>query len=82
MVMDLLGPSLEDLMYDQSDKRFSLKTTIMLASQMISRVEYVHNHDYVFCFSVVFIYLLLILKMHRDIKVCLYSIFCFIFFER
>jgi hypothetical protein len=29
-------------------KGFSLKTTIMLADQLISRLEYLHNKDYVF----------------------------------
>jgi hypothetical protein len=47
MVMDLLGPSLEDLMNDKKRPHFSLKTTIMLADQIICRLEYVHSKDYV-----------------------------------
>ena len=41
MIMDLLGPSLEDLM-NKCNKKFSIKTVLMLADQMIKRVEYIH----------------------------------------
>ena len=42
MIMDLLGASLEDL-FKKSGKKFSTKTVLMLADQMIKRVEYVHS---------------------------------------
>ena len=51
MVIDLLGPSLEDLM-SICNRRFTTKTVLMLAEQMITRVEYMHAKNF----------------LHRDIK--------------
>ena len=49
--MDLLGANLDQLLQKESGK-FSLKTVIQLADQMICRIKFVHDNGY----------------LHRDIK--------------
>jgi len=51
MAIDLLGTSLEDL-FKENNRRFSLKTTVMLGDQMINRLEYMHSKS----------------TIHRDVK--------------
>ncbi|KAH3672998.1 hypothetical protein WICMUC_003951 [Wickerhamomyces mucosus] len=47
LVIDLLGPSLEDL-FDWCGRKFSIKTTVQVAVQMISLIEAVHAHDLIY----------------------------------
>ena len=49
--MELLGKSLEDI-FQQQQKKFSIKTVCMIGIQMIDRLEFIHNKNII----------------HRDIK--------------
>lgn len=51
MLMDLLGKSLQDL-FVENNKKLSLKTVLLIADQMIDRIEFLHNKQF----------------LHRDIK--------------
>ncbi|PSK39582.1 hypothetical protein C7M61_001381 [Candidozyma pseudohaemuli] len=47
LVIDLLGPSLEDL-FDWCGRRFSVKTVVQVAKQMIQRVQGIHEHNLIY----------------------------------
>lgn len=44
LVIDLLGPSLEHL-FDACNRRFSTKTVVMVAKQMLSRIQTIHEKN-------------------------------------
>jgi serine/threonine protein kinase len=46
LVMDLLGPSLEDL-FNFCSRHFTIKTVLMLVDQMIGRLEYLHLKNFI-----------------------------------
>ena len=51
LVMELLGPSLEALLH-YCNGHFSIKTVCMLAQEMLLRIQFLHEHNY----------------LHRDLK--------------
>ncbi|KAF9565376.1 kinase-like protein [Agrocybe pediades] len=47
LVIDLLGPNLEDL-FDMCQRKFSIKTVCMAAKQMVTRVQAVHEKSLIY----------------------------------
>ncbi|EKM58226.1 uncharacterized protein PHACADRAFT_252393 [Phanerochaete carnosa HHB-10118-sp] len=47
LVIDLLGPNLEDL-FDMCSRKFTIKTVCMAAKQMITRVQAIHDKSLIY----------------------------------
>ncbi|KAF9133453.1 casein kinase I [Linnemannia schmuckeri] len=47
LCIDLLGPSLEDL-FDMCGRKFTIKTVVMVAKQMLSRVQTIHEKNLIY----------------------------------
>ncbi|KAI0077039.1 kinase-like protein [Panus rudis PR-1116 ss-1] len=47
LVIDLLGPNLEDL-FDMCGRKFSIKTVCMAAKQMVTRVQAIHDKNLIY----------------------------------
>lgn len=47
MVMELLGPNIQDLLTLCGGK-FSLKTSLLLAIQILEKIEFLHTKGYVY----------------------------------
>ena len=52
MVMELLGDNLQKLLMNSPHKKFTLKTTLMLGIQILTRIKTLHENNYI----------------HRDVK--------------
>ncbi|KAF8927007.1 casein kinase I, partial [Dissophora ornata] len=47
LCIDLLGPSLEDL-FDMCGRKFTIKTVVMLAKQMLCRIQTIHEKNLIY----------------------------------
>lgn len=52
MLMELLGPNLDDIMHNTKNKKFEMSTTFFIANQIIKLLKIIHSANYI----------------HRDIK--------------
>ncbi|MCQ2816074.1 MAG: protein kinase [archaeon] len=52
MVMELLGCNLAEIMEDTKSKKFTMKSSLLIMDQMLTRLQYIHEHGII----------------HRDLK--------------